>query len=72
VIGLPAPVVARRLGESSSTSAAPRSTTVHGAARSRRYPGTTHDFVSLRPLEDIPATRAGVAHGGAFLHAALA
>jgi acetyl esterase len=36
-----------------------------------RYPGTTHDFVSLRALEAIPATRAAVAQGGEFLRAAL-
>jgi acetyl esterase len=37
-----------------------------------RYLGTTHDFVSLRALEGIPATRAAVAQGGAFLGDVLA
>ncbi|MEU0512825.1 MULTISPECIES: alpha/beta hydrolase [Amycolatopsis] len=36
-----------------------------------RYPGTTHDFASLRPLESIPATRAAVAQGGEFLRGEL-
>ncbi|GLZ48378.1 esterase [Actinomycetospora sp. NBRC 106375] len=42
------------------------------AASASRYAGTVHDFASLRPLEGIPATRAAVAEGGAFLSAALA
>ncbi|QFZ19030.1 alpha/beta hydrolase [Saccharothrix syringae] len=41
-------------------------------ATATRYAGTTHDFASLRPLEAIPATRAAVAEGGAFLRAELA
>ncbi|WP_156753252.1 alpha/beta hydrolase [Actinokineospora pegani] len=36
-----------------------------------RYLGTTHDFVSLRALRDIPATKAAVAQGAAFLAEAL-
>ncbi|WP_424187039.1 alpha/beta hydrolase [Actinokineospora sp. G85] len=36
-----------------------------------RYLGTTHDFVSLRALRDVPATRAAVAQGAAFLADAL-
>ncbi|KOV87210.1 alpha/beta hydrolase [Nocardia sp. NRRL S-836] len=36
-----------------------------------RYPGTVHDFVSLRALRDIPAARAAVRQGGTFLRDAL-
>ncbi|MEV7094990.1 alpha/beta hydrolase [Amycolatopsis sp. NPDC051045] len=36
-----------------------------------RYLGTTHDFVSLRALRDIPAARTAVRQGGTFLRDAL-
>jgi acetyl esterase/lipase len=36
-----------------------------------RYLGTVHDFVSLRQLEAMEATRAAVRQGGRFLRSAL-
>jgi acetyl esterase/lipase len=36
-----------------------------------RYLGTVHDLVSLRPLRDVPTTRAGVRQGAGFLADAL-
>jgi acetyl esterase len=37
-----------------------------------RYPGVVHDFVTLRPLREIPAARAALREGCAFLADALA
>ena len=37
-----------------------------------RYPGVVHDFVSLTPLQSMPATRAAIAHGASFLRDAAA